>query len=153
MHLIWFPHFMQILNSIRKHPTKNECFPKHILLTTIYLLQEQILNHRKYFEQEINMRRFCTIHWAWCENVCKLWRFNFLWIVVIKYSKLWFIVIFYNAIMHKIEFGQVYCLDLLDRIIRKFIFNFFIFILFSMYFRNLNKFLEILHWKTYSGKR
>jgi hypothetical protein len=31
---------------------------------------------------------------------------NFLWIVVIKYSKLWFIAIVYNTIMHKLEFGQ-----------------------------------------------
>jgi hypothetical protein len=29
---------MQVLNSTRKHYTKNEYFPKHILFTTIYLL-------------------------------------------------------------------------------------------------------------------
>jgi hypothetical protein len=43
--------------------------------------------------------------------------FDFLWIVVIKYSKLWFIAIFYNVIMHKIEFDQAYYKDLLKRII------------------------------------
>jgi hypothetical protein len=26
---------MKVLNSIRKHPTKNECFPMHILFTKI----------------------------------------------------------------------------------------------------------------------
>jgi hypothetical protein len=30
---------MQVLNIIRKHPTKNENFPMHILFTKIYLLQ------------------------------------------------------------------------------------------------------------------
>jgi hypothetical protein len=50
--------FMQVLNSIYKHPTKNEYFPKHILFSTIYLMQEQKLNHNKYFEQDINMRNF-----------------------------------------------------------------------------------------------
>jgi hypothetical protein len=30
----------------------------HILCSTIYLLQEEILNHRNYFEQEINMTNF-----------------------------------------------------------------------------------------------
>jgi hypothetical protein len=29
-----------------------------ILFSTIYLLQEEILNHRNYFEQEINMTNF-----------------------------------------------------------------------------------------------
>jgi hypothetical protein len=51
MHLIMFSDFMQILNSIRKHPTKNEYFSKHILFTTIYLSQKQLLNHRNYYEQ------------------------------------------------------------------------------------------------------
>jgi hypothetical protein len=51
-------YFMQVLNSIYKHPTKNEYFPKHILFSTIYLMQEQKLNHNKYFEQDINMRNF-----------------------------------------------------------------------------------------------
>jgi hypothetical protein len=30
--------FIQVLNSIRKHYTKNEYFPKHILFITISLL-------------------------------------------------------------------------------------------------------------------
>jgi hypothetical protein len=49
---------MQVLNSTRKHYTKNEYFPKHILFTTIYLLWRQKLNNKKYSEQEINMRKF-----------------------------------------------------------------------------------------------
>jgi hypothetical protein len=40
--------FMQVLRSIRKHYIKNEYFPMHILFTSIYLLQEQELNHRNY---------------------------------------------------------------------------------------------------------
>jgi hypothetical protein len=50
--------FMQILNIIRKHYTKNEYFPMPHLFTTIYLLQEQKLNPRNYFGQEINMSYF-----------------------------------------------------------------------------------------------
>jgi hypothetical protein len=49
---------------------------------------------------------------------------HFLWIVVIKYSKLWFIAIVYNAIMHKMQFGQAYCQDLVKRILKKFILYF-----------------------------
>jgi hypothetical protein len=30
--------FMQVLNNIGKHYTKNEYFPKHIGITAIYLL-------------------------------------------------------------------------------------------------------------------
>jgi hypothetical protein len=56
--LILLSDFMQILNIKKKHSTKNECFPKHIPFTIIYLLQEQKLNHRNYYEQEINMRNF-----------------------------------------------------------------------------------------------
>jgi hypothetical protein len=50
MSLNIFSDFMQVLNIKRKHSTKNEYFPKHILFTTIYLLQEQKLNHRNYSE-------------------------------------------------------------------------------------------------------
>jgi hypothetical protein len=50
--------FMNVINSIRKYFTKNEYFPMHILFTTIYLLQEQKLNHRNYSEQEINVSNF-----------------------------------------------------------------------------------------------
>jgi hypothetical protein len=39
--------FMKGLNSTRKRYTKNEYFPMHILFSTIYLLQEQKLNHNK----------------------------------------------------------------------------------------------------------
>jgi hypothetical protein len=56
MHLIMFFDFMQVLHIRSRHPTKNEYFPMHILFTTIYLLQEQKLNHSNYSEQEINMR-------------------------------------------------------------------------------------------------
>jgi hypothetical protein len=41
------------------------------------------------------------------------------WSFVNKYNKLWFIGIFYEAIMHKIEFDQAYCKDLLNRILMK----------------------------------
>jgi hypothetical protein len=37
--------FNQVLNSIRKCHTKIEHFYKNILFSTIYLLQEQKLNH------------------------------------------------------------------------------------------------------------
>jgi hypothetical protein len=50
--------FMLVLNSLRKHPTKNKYFYEHILFSTIYLLQEQRLNPRNYLEQEINMIMF-----------------------------------------------------------------------------------------------
>jgi hypothetical protein len=33
-------------------------FSKHILFATVYLLQDQNLNPRNYFEQEINMNLF-----------------------------------------------------------------------------------------------
>jgi hypothetical protein len=48
MSLYNFYDFMQVLNSIRKHNTKNEYFPMHILFTRIYLLQEQKVNHRNF---------------------------------------------------------------------------------------------------------
>jgi hypothetical protein len=47
MNLIILSYFMQGLNSTRKYYTKNEYFPMHILFTTVYLLQEQELNHNK----------------------------------------------------------------------------------------------------------
>jgi hypothetical protein len=50
--------FIQVLNSIRKHPTKNEYFSKRILFTIIFLLQKQKLNPNKYSEQELNMDNF-----------------------------------------------------------------------------------------------
>jgi hypothetical protein len=47
MNLIMIFDFMQVLNSKIKHSTKNEYFPKHIIFTIIYLLQEQKLNRNK----------------------------------------------------------------------------------------------------------
>jgi hypothetical protein len=61
MHFInlnMFSDFIQVLNIKRKHSTKNDHFPKHILFTIIYLSQEQNLNHNKYYEQKINMINF-----------------------------------------------------------------------------------------------
>jgi hypothetical protein len=55
MNLIMLFDFIQVLNILRKHPTKNEYFPMHIVCTTIYLLQEQELNPRIYSEQELIM--------------------------------------------------------------------------------------------------
>jgi hypothetical protein len=54
--LPWFSDFMQVLYSSMKPPTKNLYFSKYILFTMIYLLQEQNLNPRKYYEQEIFIR-------------------------------------------------------------------------------------------------
>ncbi len=56
--LTWFSDFMQVLTLIRKHYTNNEYFPKHILFTIIYLMQEQKLNPNKYSEKEIIMSNF-----------------------------------------------------------------------------------------------
>jgi hypothetical protein len=40
MNLNMLSNFMKVLNISRKHSTKNECFPKHILFTKIYLLHK-----------------------------------------------------------------------------------------------------------------
>jgi hypothetical protein len=58
VNLIVLSDFIQVLNILRKHPTKNEYFPMHILFTTIYLLQEQELNPRIYSKQELIMSIF-----------------------------------------------------------------------------------------------
>jgi hypothetical protein len=58
VNLIKLSDFMQVIYSKRNQPTNNEYFPKHILFTTIYLLQKQKLNPRNYSEQEINMGNF-----------------------------------------------------------------------------------------------
>jgi hypothetical protein len=58
MHLIMLFDFMQVLNSARNVYTKNYYFPKHILFTTISLLQKQRLNPRNYCKQEIIMKLF-----------------------------------------------------------------------------------------------
>jgi hypothetical protein len=52
MNLNMLSNFMQVLNSIRKHPTKNEYLSNHIQFTTNYLLQKLKLNHNKHSEQE-----------------------------------------------------------------------------------------------------
>jgi hypothetical protein len=41
MDLIMIFDFIQVLNILRKHYTKNEYFCMHILFTTIYLLYKQ----------------------------------------------------------------------------------------------------------------
>jgi hypothetical protein len=54
MHLILLFEFLQVLYSAWKLPTKNYYFSKHILFSIIYLLQEQKLNPKNYYKQEIN---------------------------------------------------------------------------------------------------
>jgi hypothetical protein len=49
---------LMVLNIIRKHPTKNEYFHKHILFSTISLLWEKKLNPKNYSKQEIIMSNF-----------------------------------------------------------------------------------------------
>jgi hypothetical protein len=44
--------FIHVSYSMRKLYTNNYYFPKHILFTMIYLLQEQNLNPRNYSYQE-----------------------------------------------------------------------------------------------------
>jgi hypothetical protein len=61
IHLILLYYFLLILNSAREHPTKNLYFSKHISISTIYLLQEQRLNPKTYYNQELIMEIFvCT---------------------------------------------------------------------------------------------
>jgi hypothetical protein len=50
--------------------------------------------------------------------------FSFVCIVVNKYPKIWIIGIIYKAILHKIEFSQAYCQDLIKRIPMEFILYF-----------------------------
>jgi 4-hydroxy-3-methylbut-2-en-1-yl diphosphate synthase IspG/GcpE len=50
--------FMQVLNYVRNVYTKNHYFSKHILFTTISLLQKKRLNPRNYSKQELIMKRF-----------------------------------------------------------------------------------------------
>jgi hypothetical protein len=45
--------FKEVEYNMRKLCTNKYYFPKHILFTMIYLLQEQNLNPRNYSEQEI----------------------------------------------------------------------------------------------------
>jgi glycerol-3-phosphate acyltransferase PlsY len=63
MHCVSLNHFLDfilVLNCIRNHPIKNECFCMDILFTTIYLLHKQELNHGNFSEQEIKYGKFCT---------------------------------------------------------------------------------------------
>jgi hypothetical protein len=53
-----FSNFILVLNSMRNHSTKNECFCMYILFTTIYLLHKQKLNDGNYSEQELSMGHF-----------------------------------------------------------------------------------------------
>jgi hypothetical protein len=125
MHLIMFFDFMQVLHIRSRHPTKNEYFPMHILFTTIYLLQEQKLNHSNYSKQEINMRNSVQATENYIQKYEKFGYLTCFWMFVIKYSNIWFVGILYKAIMHKMEFCQAYLKDILKRITRKFILYFF----------------------------
>jgi hypothetical protein len=58
MILIILYDFIQDLNIKRRLYTKDDYFSTNMLFTTIYLLQEQKLNHNNYFEQKINMIYF-----------------------------------------------------------------------------------------------
>jgi hypothetical protein len=51
--LIMFSDFIQVLNSAREFYINNYYFPRHILFTTISLLQKQRLNPRNYSKQEL----------------------------------------------------------------------------------------------------
>jgi hypothetical protein len=50
--------FILVIYSMRKHYTKVEYFPKHILFITIYLLLDLDLNHNNKSMQETNMNNF-----------------------------------------------------------------------------------------------
>jgi hypothetical protein len=56
--LIGFSDFIQVVNIVRKHYTNNEYFPKHIVFTTLYLLQEHKLNPRNYSDNKKIMITF-----------------------------------------------------------------------------------------------
>jgi hypothetical protein len=50
--------FIQVLNSARNDYTKNYYFSKHILFTTISLLQKERLNPRNYSKQQLIIKLF-----------------------------------------------------------------------------------------------
>jgi hypothetical protein len=58
MSLNKFSDFILVVNSTRKHSTKNEYFPMPILFTTIYLMPEQKLNYINDSGYDINMGNF-----------------------------------------------------------------------------------------------
>jgi hypothetical protein len=68
--------FMQVLNSARNVYTKNHYFSKHILFTTISLLQKQRLNPRNYSKQEIIMKLFV---WATGDDMYMYAKFQIIW--------------------------------------------------------------------------
>jgi hypothetical protein len=72
----------------------------------------------------------------------KIHYLNLQKIVVTNFFKFCIQEILYNAIMHKCRFGQAYCIDLLKRILRKFIVIFLNFIQISMYYGCLYHYLE-----------
>jgi hypothetical protein len=45
MNLNMLSNFMKVINIKMKHYIKNEYFPKHILFSTTYLVQEKKFNH------------------------------------------------------------------------------------------------------------
>jgi hypothetical protein len=65
-------------------------------------------------------------------------------IFVINFFNIVIIGIVYNALMHKIEFGQAYSQDLHARIIKKFILHFMSFTIVSMKFGTWSKLLGII---------
>jgi hypothetical protein len=73
--------FMQVLNSGRNVYTKNYYFPKHILFTTISLLQKQRLNPRNYSKKEIIMKLFL---WATGDAINMYAKFK----IILKYRYL-----------------------------------------------------------------
>jgi hypothetical protein len=58
IHLIILSDFIQVLNSARKVPSKNQYFSKHELFYTNSLLQEHRLNSSNYSMQELIMGIF-----------------------------------------------------------------------------------------------
>jgi hypothetical protein len=60
------------------------------------------------------------------------------YIFVINFFNIVIIEIVYNALMHKIEFGQSYCKDLLKRILNKFT------LYFSKFYTNFYEYLNLV---------
>jgi hypothetical protein len=95
--------FIQILNSIRKHPTNNECFPMHVLFSTNYLLREQKLNHGNYSDQKLNMENFVQYNeydahmYAKVQDVCKYRYFYMNLTLFFLFSM--YIVYYYETIL------------------------------------------------------
>jgi hypothetical protein len=58
IHLTIPSDFIQVLNILRKNPTKNGFFCMRILFTTIYLLYKQKFNPSIYYKKELIMKLF-----------------------------------------------------------------------------------------------